>query len=146
MHITANLESDHSQETSSSSSEKSGGGLLLAADRPKKRAGRKKFKETRHSIYRGVRRRNNNKWACEIREPSEQKRIWLGTYSTPEMAARAHDVVALALRGNLATLNFEDSSWSLLVLVSKDPKELRQVAIKAANAFHQDSYKSVGID
>ncbi|PHT96127.1 hypothetical protein T459_04009 [Capsicum annuum] len=62
------------------------------------------------------------------------------------MAARAHDVVALALRGNLATLNFEDSSWSLLVPVSKDPKELRQTAIKTANEFHQDSYKSVGID
>ncbi|PHT96129.1 Dehydration-responsive element-binding protein 1E [Capsicum annuum] len=142
----ANLERDHSQKTSSSSSEKSGGGLLLAANRPKKRAGRKKFKETRHPIYRGVRRRNNNKWVCEIREPSEQKRIWLGTYPTPEMAARAHDVVALALRGNLATLNFEDSSWRLSVPVSKDPKELRQAAIKAANAFHQDSYKSVGID
>ncbi|KAM3271036.1 dehydration-responsive element-binding protein 1F-like [Capsicum chacoense] len=142
----ANLERDHSQETSSSSSEKSGGGLLLAANRPKKRAGRKKFKETRHPIYRGVRRRNNNKWVCEIREPSEQKRIWLGTYPTPEMAARAHDVVALALRGNLAILNFEDSSWRLPVPVSKDPKELRQAAMIAANAFHQDSNESVGID
>ncbi|KAJ8553108.1 hypothetical protein K7X08_020501 [Anisodus acutangulus] len=138
----ANLEKDHLQETSSSSGRSATtqdeGVFLLASSRPKKRAGRKKFKETRHPIYRGVRRRNNNKWVCELREPSEQKRIWLGTYPTPEMAARAHDVAALALRGNLATLNFADSCWKLPVPVSKDPKDLRQAAVKAAEAFSED--------
>ncbi|KAH0739969.1 hypothetical protein KY290_033012 [Solanum tuberosum] len=113
--------------------------LLLASSRPKKRAGRKKFKETRHPVYRGVRRRNNNKWVCELREPSQQKRIWLGTYPTPEMAARAHDVAALALRGNLATLNFADSRWRLPVPASKDPKDIRQAAVIAAQAFSQDT-------
>lgn len=108
------------------------GVFLLASSQPKKRAGRKKFKETRHPVYRGVRRRDNNKWVCEVREPSEQKRIWLGTYPTPEMAARAHDVAALALRGNLATLNFADSSWRLTVPISKDPEELRKAAMQAA--------------
>ncbi|PHU08543.1 Dehydration-responsive element-binding protein 1C [Capsicum chinense] len=114
------------------------GMLLLASSRPKKRAGRKKFRETRHPIYRGVRRRNNNKWVCELREPSEQKRIWLGTYPTPEMAARAHDVAALALRGNLATLNFVDSSWRFPVPVSKDPKDIRLAAVIAAQGCSQD--------
>ncbi|KAK4728992.1 hypothetical protein R3W88_021980 [Solanum pinnatisectum] len=119
--------------------------LLLASSRPKKQAGRKKFKETRHPVYRGVRRRNNNKWVCELREPSQQKRIWLGTYPTPEMAARAHDVAALALRGNLATLNFADSRWRLPVPVSKDPKDIRQAAVIAAQAFSQDT-ELVGVD
>ncbi|XP_009593083.1 dehydration-responsive element-binding protein 1C [Nicotiana tabacum] len=109
--------------------------ILLASSKPKKRAGRKKFKETRHPVYRGVRKRNNDKWVCELREPSTQKRIWLGSYPTVEMAARAHDVVALALKGHLATLNFADSAWRLQVPVSKDPKDLRQAAAKAAEAF-----------
>ncbi|XP_060180038.1 dehydration-responsive element-binding protein 1F-like [Lycium barbarum] len=134
---STNLERDHLQETSSSSAQDEGL-FLLASCQPKRRTGRKKFKETRHPIYRGVRRRNNNKWVCELREPSQQKRIWLGTYPTPKMAARAHDVAALALRGNLATLNFADSRWRLPMPVSKDPKDLRQTAVKAAEAFRQD--------
>ncbi|KAH0739968.1 hypothetical protein KY290_033011 [Solanum tuberosum] len=135
-----NFRDHYLHETSTSSGGVQDEGIfLLASSQPKKRAGRKKFKETRHPIYRGVRRRDNNKWVCEVREPIEQKRIWLGTYPTPEMAARAHDVAALALRGNLATLNFADSSWRLAVPVSKDPEELRQAAMKAAEAFLQDT-------
>ncbi|OIW09844.1 hypothetical protein TanjilG_15252 [Lupinus angustifolius] len=108
--------------------------ILLASARPKKRAGRGKLKETRHPIYRGVRRRNN-KWVCEVRVPKKSTRIWLGTYPTPEMAARAHDVAVLTLKGNSACLNFADSRWRLPLPKTTDAEEIRRVAAKAAESF-----------
>ncbi|KAK1431666.1 hypothetical protein QVD17_08193 [Tagetes erecta] len=111
--------------------------LMLASQNPKKKAGRKKFKETRHPVYRGVRRRNSGKWVCEVREPNKKSRVWLGTYPTPEMAARAHDVAVIAMRGRSACLNFADSVWRLPIPESNNVRDIQKAAAKAAEAFGQ---------
>nr|AGR40689.1 C-repeat binding factor 9 [Medicago truncatula] len=119
----------------------------LAASCPKKPAGRKKFKETRHPVYRGVRKRNFDKWVCEMREPNKKTRIWLGTFPTAEMAARAHDVAAMALRGRYACLNFADSVWRLPIPASAEAKDIQRAAAEAAEAFRPDkTLMTTGID
>ncbi|XP_044959963.1 ethylene-responsive transcription factor ERF112-like [Hordeum vulgare subsp. vulgare] len=54
----------------------------------------------------GVRKKGDGKFAAAISHPVTKTLLWLGTYSSPEVAACAYDLAARELKGAKAKLNF----------------------------------------
>jgi hypothetical protein len=72
-----------------------------------------KFQQQEVLVYRGVRHRSElNKWVTEIRPTAHKRKIWLGTYKSPEEAARAYDV-GIHYTGKKIPLNFPESVKNL---------------------------------
>ena len=85
--------------------------------------------------YKGIRRRRWGKWVSEIRVPGSQERLWLGSYSTPEGAAIAHDIAFYCLRRptSLNVLNFP-SMLPPNVNANMSPKSVQKAASDAGMA------------
>ncbi|CAN7050516.1 unnamed protein product [Brassica rapa subsp. trilocularis] len=96
-----------------------------------------KSKKNKIKKYKGVRMRSWGSWVSEIRAPNQKTRIWLGSYSTAEAAARAYDVALLCLKSPQANLNFPTSYSSSHFLLDEStilsPKSIKRIAAQAAN-------------
>nr|XP_010927841.1 ethylene-responsive transcription factor ERF020-like [Elaeis guineensis] len=86
--------------------------------------------------YKGVRRRKWGKYVSEIRVPGTHERLWLGSYTTPEAAAVAHDTAVYFLRGPdcSETLNFPDRV-AMYAWTGLSPRSIQRVASDSGMAI-----------
>ncbi|URE44058.1 Plant organelle RNA recognition domain [Musa troglodytarum] len=83
--------------------------------------------------YKGVRRRKWGKWVAEVRYPNTRERLWLGSFATPEMVARAYDAAVYCLRGPGEALNFPDQPPNIPSAEKLSKYEIRDAAVRHAH-------------
>eukprot|EP01018_Ginkgo_biloba_P027611 Gb_01213 [translate_table: standard] len=91
----------------------------------------KNTRQKRHQ-FKGVRMRKWGKWVSEIRMPNSRAKIWLGSYDTPEKAARAYDAAVYCLRGSTAKFNFSDPLPDIPSASSLSSAEIQAAAARFA--------------
>ncbi|KAI3775623.1 hypothetical protein L1987_50204 [Smallanthus sonchifolius] len=96
--------------------------------------------------YKGVRKRKWGKWVSEVRLPNSRERIWLGSYDTPEKAARAFDAALFCLRGNTSNFNFPHQPPDIPGGRSLSPSQIQAAAARYANHHRSSSSVSVQTD
>ncbi|EHA8587907.1 hypothetical protein COCNU_scaffold003553G000020 [Cocos nucifera] len=74
---------------------------------------------------------NWGKWVSKIQEPRKKSCIWLGTFPTSKMAARAHDVAALNNKGASAIVNVSELTSVLPCSATLSPHDIQVAAVKA---------------
>ncbi|XP_031258992.1 ethylene-responsive transcription factor ERF017-like [Pistacia vera] len=97
--------------------------------------------------YKGVRKRKWGKWVSEIRLPNSRERIWLGSYESPEKAARAFDAALFCLRGPSAKLNFPNNPPEINITGpggrALQPQEIQVIAARYANEEQEPQRNSL---
>lgn len=81
--------------------------------------------------------RSWGKWVSEIRIPKSGERIWLGSYDTPEKAARAYDAAQYCIRGELGLFNFPADKRPVLPqgsMISLSKKDIHEIATSFASS------------
>ncbi|GFP84155.1 ethylene-responsive transcription factor rap2-11 [Phtheirospermum japonicum] len=68
--------------------------------------------KAKNNKFIGVRRRPSGRWVAEIKDTTQNIRMWLGTFETAEQAARAYDEAACLLRGPNTRTNFATTHMS----------------------------------
>ncbi|ERM99749.1 ethylene-responsive transcription factor ERF039 [Amborella trichopoda] len=106
---------------------------LAGTDFPVKRTAGNQLPGDQKTTFRGVRKRSWGRYVSEIREPKKKTRIWLGSFLSPEMAARAYDSAAFFLKGNKSALNFPELAEFLPRPASNSRRDIQAAALKAAN-------------
>ncbi|XP_057485404.1 ethylene-responsive transcription factor ERF118-like [Actinidia eriantha] len=101
----------------------------------------------------GVRQRKRDRWAAETRDPVSGKRLWLGTFNSPEEASKAIERKKLefaAMAGDKSCYNsfsMAVSEYSATSSHSSPPSVLESNSVASQSfAKYSETVKDVGVD